>query len=190
MDGQATGGILRFFRDLPDPRAHNVIHKLHDIIVIAVCAVICGADGWAEVAEFGGSKQAWFGTFLDLPGGIPSHDTFGRVFARLAPDAFERCFTAWTAALPAASGGAKLIAIDGKSIRRSFEHAWDKSGMVHLVSAFAQANQLVFAQVAVKDKSNEIEAIPRLLKLLDLDEGDVVTIDAAAFHKISARHIA
>jgi len=188
MDGQATGGILRFFRDLPDPRAHNVIHKLHDIIVIAVCAVICGADGWAEVAEFGGSKQAWFGTFLDLPGGIPSHDTFGRVFARLAPDAFERCFTAWTAALPAASGGAKLIAIDGKSIRRSFEHAWDKSGMAHLVSAFVDANHVVFGQVAVADKGSEIEAIPRLLALLDL-AGATVTVDAIGCQTEVARQV-
>src|SRR4051794_41840858 len=90
MDGQATGGTLRFFRDMPDPRAHNVVHKLHDILVIAICAVVCGADGWAEVEVFGNSKLAWFRTFLDPPGGVPSHDTFGRVFARLDPDAFER----------------------------------------------------------------------------------------------------
>src|SRR5882724_11261543 len=173
MDGQATKGILRFFSTLPDPRAHNVIHKLHDILVIAVCAVICGADGWAEVEEFGRSKQPWFKTFLDLPGGVPSHDTFGRVFARLQPDAFERCFVAWTTSLQC--GGQRLIAIDGKAIRRSFEHAWDTSGMAHLVSAFVDANHMVFAQVAVSDKSNEIDAIPRLLSLLDL-EGATVTL--------------
>jgi predicted transposase YbfD/YdcC len=188
MDGQATGGILRFFGDLPDPRAHNVIHKLHDILVIAVCAVICGADGWAEVEEFGHSKRSWFATFLDLPGGVPSHDTFGRVFARLDPDAFERCFTAWTRALPAAAGGTKLIAIDGKAIRRSFEHAWDKSGMTHLVSAFVEANRVVFGQVAVADKSNEIDAIPRLLALLDLSDA-TVTIDAMGCQTEVARHI-
>jgi predicted transposase YbfD/YdcC len=188
MDGQATGGILRFFGDLPDPRAHNVIHKLHDILVIAICAVVCGADGWAEVAQFGESKHAWFKTFLDLPGGIPSHDTFGRVFARLNPDAFERRFVAWTSSLPAAAGGAKLIAIDGKAIRRSFEHAWDASGMAHLVSAFVKANHVVFSQVAVADKRNEIDAIPKLLSLLDLSDA-TVTIDAIGCQTEIARQI-
>ena len=188
MDGQATGGILRFFGELPDPRAHNVIHKLHDILVIAICAVICGADGWVEVEEFACSKRAWFATFLDLPGGVPSHDTFGRVFARLDPDAFERCFVAWTATLPATTGGAKLVAIDGKAIRRSFEHAWDKSGMAHLVSAFVDANRVVFGQVAVSDKSNEIDAIPRLLALLDL-AGATITIDAIGCQTEIARQI-
>lgn len=188
MDGQATGGTLRFFRDLPDPRAHNVIHQLHDILIIAICAVICGADGWAEVAEFGRSKQTWFKSFLDLPGGIPSHDTFGRVLARLNPDAFERCFTAWTRALPATTGGTKLIAIDGKSIRRSFEHAWDRSGMAHLVSAFVESNRVVFGQLVVADKSNEIEAIPRLLALLDLSDA-TVTIDAIGCQRDIAQQI-
>jgi predicted transposase YbfD/YdcC len=187
MDGQATGGILRFFGDLPDPRAHNVIHKLHDIFVLAICAVICGADGWVEVEEFGRSKASWFKTFLDLEHGIPSHDTFGRVFARLDPDAFERRFVAWTRALPSVAGG-KLIAIDGKAIRRSFEHAWDKSGMAHLVSAFAQANHVVFAQLAVADKSNEIDAIPRLLALLDLHDA-TITIDAMGCQTEVARQI-
>ena len=189
MDGQATGGTLRFFRDLPDPRAHNVIHKLHDILVIAICAVICGADGWVEVAEFGCSKQAWFKSFLDLPAGIPSHDTFGRVFARLNPDAFERCFVAWTGALPVTTGGAKLIAIDGKSIRRSFEHAWDISGMAQLVSAFVEANQIVFSQLAIAaEHGSEIETIPRLLALLDLS-GATVTIDAIGCQTEIARQI-
>ena len=187
MDGQATGGILRFFRDVPDPRASNVIHKLHDILVLAICGVICGADGWAEVEEFGNSKLAWFGTFLDLPNGIPSHDTFGRVFARLDPDAFERRFNAWAASVAGASGG-RLVAIDGKAIRRSFEHAWDKSGMAHLVSAFVDANRMVFGQVAVDGKSNEIEAIPRLLALLDL-EGATVTIDAIGCQRGVAREV-
>jgi predicted transposase YbfD/YdcC len=176
MDGQATGGTLRFFRDMPDPRAHNVVHKLHDILVLAVCAVIGGADGWAEVEVFAHAKLAWFKTFLDLPGGVPSHDTFGRVFARLDPEVFERRFVAWVGALAGSSGG-KLVAIDGKAIRRSFAHAWDASGMVHLVSAFVEANSVVFAQVATGAKSNEIEAIPRLLALLDV-EGATVTVDA------------
>jgi predicted transposase YbfD/YdcC len=187
MDGQATGGVLRFFRQMPDPRAGNVIHKLHDILVIAICAVICGADGWAEVEVFGKSKLSWFKTFLDLPGGIPSHDTFGRVFCRLDPTAFEKCFTAWVAAVAQCSGG-RLIAIDGKSIRRSFEHAWDKSGMAHLVSAFVRENTMVFGQLAVEDKSNEIVAIPKLLELLDL-KGAVVTIDAMGCQKNIAAQV-
>src|SRR5688572_11483645 len=187
MDGRATGGILRFFRDVPDPRASNVIHKLHDILVIAICGVICGADGWAEVEEFGNSKLSWFRTFLDLPNGVPSHDTFGGVFARLDPDAFERRFTAWVGSVAGSSGG-RLVAIDGKAIRRSFEHAWDRSGMAHLVSAFVDANRMVFGQVAVGGKSNEIEAIPRLLALLDL-EGATVTVDAAGCQREVAREV-
>lgn len=187
MDGQATGGILRFFMDLPDPRARNAIHQLHDILIIALCAVICGANGWVEVEVFANAKIAWFSTFLDLKHGIPSHDTFGRVFACLNPDAFERCFVAWTRAVAQTAEG-RLIAIDGKSIRRSFRHAWDKSGMAHLVSAFVDANHLVFSQVAVEDKSNEIDAIPRLLGLLDL-EGATVTIDALGCQKEVARQI-
>lgn len=187
MHGQATGDILRFFQGLPDPRAHNVIHKLHDILVLAICAVICGADGWAEVEMFAQSKLSWFATFLELPGGVPSHDTFGRIFSRLNPDAFERCFVAWTASLPASRGG-RLIAVDGKSIRRSFEHAWDKSGMARLVSAFVDANTIVFGQVSVADKSNEIDAIPKLLALLDLS-GATVTIDAIGTQREIARQI-
>jgi predicted transposase YbfD/YdcC len=187
MDGRATGGILRAFADMPDPRASNVTHDLHDMIVIAACAVICGAGGWAEVELFGNSKLAWFKSFLDLPNGVPSHDTFGRVFARLDPDAFERRFVSWVTALSGSSGG-RLIAVDGKSIRRSFAHAWDASGMAHLVSAFVDANRVVFAQVAVADKSNEIEAIPRLLALLDLG-GATVTVDAMGCQREVAREV-
>ena len=188
MDDQGSGGMLRFFEGLPDPRAHNVIHKLHDMLMMAICAVICGANGWAEVEVFAEAKASWLKRFLDLPGGIPSHDTFGRVFSRLNPDAFERCFVAWTTSLSQVNGGVKLIAIDGKTIRRSFEHAWDKSGMAHLVSAFVDANHIVFSQVAVQDKSNEIDAIPRLLALLDLS-GATVTIDAMGCQKEIARQI-
>jgi predicted transposase YbfD/YdcC len=187
MDGQATGGTLRFFRDMPDPRARNVVHKLHDILVIAICAVICGADGWAEVEVFAHSKLAWFRTFLGLPGGVPSHDTFGRVFARLDPDAFERRFVNWVTAL-SGGGGGKLVAVDGKAIRRSFEHGWDASGMAHLVSAFVDANRAVVAQVAVADKSNEIDAIPRLLSLFDL-AGATVTVDALGCQREVARQV-
>ncbi len=179
MDAIATGGFLRFFSDMSDPRTGNhITHKLHDLIVIAVLAVVCGADGWAQVALWGRCKAKWLATFLELPGGIPSHDTFGRVFSLLNPDAFERCFLGWMAAVVELSAG-RLVAIDGKAIRRSFERGWDKSGMTHLVSAFVSqgGNRLVLGQLAVEDKANEIVAIPKLLELLDL-RGAVVTIDA------------
>jgi predicted transposase YbfD/YdcC len=193
MDAQATGGdcasptcgFLKFFSDMPDPRGCNIIHKLTDILVLAFCGVICGADGWVEVETFCNAKFSWFRTFLELPGGIPSHDTFGRVFSVLDPDAFEQRFVAWMASVAA---GGKLIAIDGKSIRRSFEHAWDKSGMAHLVSAFVAASKMVFAQRAVDSKENEIVAIPRLLEMLDL-KGAVVTIDAMGCQRNIARQI-
>ncbi len=135
MDGRVPTDFLRHFSSIADPRAKNVIHRLSDMLTIAICAVICGAQGWVDVVEFGNSKLSWLKTFLDLPGGIPSHDTFGRLFARLDPDEFEHAFISWTTSLR--SHGAKLLAIDGKSIRRSFEHAWDKSGMAHLVSAMS-----------------------------------------------------
>jgi predicted transposase YbfD/YdcC len=193
MSATATGGFLRFFDDLPDPRGRNKIHRLGDLIVIAVMAVICGADGWAEVELFGQTKQQWLATFLELPDGIPSHDTFGRVFALLDPEAFERCFLAWMGALVELAGG-RLIAIDGKAIRRSFERGWDKSGMAHLVSAFLSQgdNRLVFGQLAVEGKgdakSNEITAIPKLLDLMDL-KGAVVTIDAAGCQREVAKKV-
>jgi predicted transposase YbfD/YdcC len=193
MDVQADGGncaspvngFLRFFADIPDPRGCNIIHKLSDILVLAFCGVICGADGWVEVETFCNAKLTFFKTFLELPAGIPSHDTFGRVFSVLDPNAFEQRFTTWMKTL--ATGG-KLIAIDGKSIRRSFAHAWDKSGMAHLVSAFVAANKMVFAQIAVADKENEIVAIPKLLELLDLRDS-VVTIDAMGCQRQIAAQI-
>jgi predicted transposase YbfD/YdcC len=187
MDAIATGGFLRYFQDLADPRKTNSLHKLSDMLVIAVLAVICGADGWVQVEMFGKAKRDWLATFLELPNGIPSHDTFGRVFARLDPDSFEKCFITWMRALVETCGG-KLIAIDGKAIRRSFEHAWDKSGMAHLVSAFVRENNMVFGQLAVEDKSNEIVAIPKLLDLLDL-KGALVTIDAMGCQKAIAAKI-
>jgi predicted transposase YbfD/YdcC len=172
-----AGSVQEHFADLPDPRrAQGKRHKLSDMVVIAVCAVICCADGWADVADFGRAKLKWFETFLDLPHGIPCQDTFERVFARLDPDAFERCFMDWTSALAGSSGG-KLVAIDGKRIRRSFKHAWDHSTAAHLVSAFVAENRTVLGQLAVDCKANEIVAIPKLLALLDL-AGATVTIDA------------
>lgn len=187
MEAQVTGEILRVLEKMPDPREHNVRHKLLDILTIALLAVISGAAGWVNVALYARRKEAWLKTFLELPCGIPSHDTFGRVFARLDPEAFEQCFVEWISALVDLSGG-KLVAIDGKSLRRSFEHGWDKAGMAHMVSAFVQANSLVFAQVKTAGKGHELEGIEKLLTLLDL-QGAVVTIDALGCQKDIAQRI-
>lgn len=180
--------IEAHFGGMPDPRRRQGRrHGLSDMMVIAVTAVVCAADSWADVHDFGEAKLKWFKTFLDLPHGIPSQDTFERVFSRLDPDAFERCFVAWTQAVSARSGG-QLMAIDGKRIRRSFEHAWSQSTATHLVSAFVSANATVFAQLAVDSEGNEITTIPRLLKLLDL-HGATVTIDAIGCQTAIARQI-
>lgn len=185
MDGPATNGPLRFFLDLPDPRARNVRHRLIDILVIAVCAVICDADGWDDFEDFADSKAPWFETFLDLTHGVPSADTFRRVFSALDPDAFERCFTAWMAGVVELSAG-KLVAVDGKSIRRSFEHAWDKAGMAHMVSLFASANGQVLGQYKADGKGGEFAGLLHLLGLTEL-RGATVTIDALGCQKQVAR---
>jgi predicted transposase YbfD/YdcC len=187
MDAQATARIPRAFESMPDPRHHNIRHKLFDIITIALFAVLCGCDDWCAVAAYGQTKFQWLKTFLELPNGIPSHDTFNDVFARLNPDAFEQCFRNWMQSMVELSGG-KLLAIDGKSIRRSFEHAWDKSGMTHLVSAFVAGNKMVFAQEKTDGKGRELSAIEKLLDVLDLS-GAVVTIDAIGCQRKIARKI-
>jgi predicted transposase YbfD/YdcC len=157
------------------------------MIVLAVCAVICAAESWSDVVDFAKAKLKWFKTFLELPHGVPSQDTFERVFSRLDPDAFEHAFIQWTKALSGSSGG-QLIAIDGKKLRRSFAHAWNQSAATHLVSAYVSANHTVFAQLAVEAKENEIVAIPKLLELLDL-RGATVTIDAMGCQKAIAEKI-
>jgi len=187
MDVDAPRGLLRYFSELKDPRVNRTKrHFLQDILTIAICAVICGADGWVQVAEFGRCKCKWFKTFLQLPNGIPSHDTFGRVFAKLQPAAFEECFLQWINALASHSQG-RLVAIDGKTIRRSLDAA-NGQAAIHMVSAWCQANHLVLGQLATDAKSNEITTIPELLKLLDLD-GAVVTIDAMGCQKKIAAQI-
>lgn len=187
MDVNAPMGLLRAFGELEDPRMDRTKkHNLTDILAIALSAVICGADGWVQVEEFGLCKQNWFRTFLDLPNGIPSHDTFGRVFARLDPKAFERCFLQWIQDVATATRG-RLVAVDGKTIRRSMDAA-NGQAPIHMVSAWCQANRMVLGQLATDAKSNEITAMPKLLKLLDL-EGAVVTIDAGGCHKKIARQI-
>lgn len=173
--------ILEHFAALPDPRhRRGRLHLLEDIVAIAICAVICGADEWTEVAQFGHAKAKWFKSFLRLPNGIPSHDTFGRVFAALEPEALERCFLSWINALASAKKG-DLIAIDGKTLRRSFDRASNKAA-IHMISAWAWANKITLGQLATEAKSNEITAIPRLLELLDL-KGCTVTIDAMGCQK-------
>src|SRR6516162_10027007 len=173
--------VARYFQRLRDPRrTHGKRHLLIDLIVIALCAVIAGANDWQQVVTFAHKRRDWLATFLALPGGIPSHDTFERVFERLDPQAFQACFSQWIAAL-ADTLGLKHIAIDGKTLRGSGNEPknW---GPLHLVSAWATECHLSLGQVAVADKSNEITAIPQLLSLLDV-RGALVTIDAMGCQK-------
>jgi predicted transposase YbfD/YdcC len=186
MDVQAPVVFLRCFSGLTDPRRHNVRHLFTDILAIAILAVMCRADDWEEVVLYGLANQDWLVTFLELPNGIPSEDTFSRVFARINPDAFEKCFVQWTQSLASSSDG-RLVAVDGKTLRRSFTRGWNKQ-MVHLVSAWCGQNEVALGQLAVDGKSNEITAIPKLLELLDLKKA-VVTIDAMGCQKEIARQI-
>jgi predicted transposase YbfD/YdcC len=185
MDAQATEEILRFFRDVPDPRAANAWHPLSEVLTIAILAVFCGSRGWADVEFWAQNHRPWLATFLRLPHGIPTHDTFDRVFASLDPVAFEKCFMSWSSTLVAL--GKKLIAVDGKTLRQSFEHGWSRTP-IHMVSAFVSDNLLVLGQLKVDDKENEIVAIPKLLELLDL-KGATVTIDAMGCQKQIARQV-
>lgn len=187
MDVGAARGLLRFFDELEDPRMERTkLHSLEDILFIALCAVICGADSWTEVEVFGWAKREWLSQYLTLPNGIPSHDTFGRVFSRLDPQVLERCFSKWMAALAEASAG-RLVAIDGKTLRRSFDKATNRAA-IHMVSAWCETNRLVLGQLATAEKSNEIKAIPQLLKMLDIRDA-VVTIDAMGCQKAIAQEI-
>ncbi len=168
--------ITDHFAALTDPRTdHTKRHLLLDIVTIALCAIISGADEWVAMEAYGNAKREWLATFLALPNGIPSHDTFGRVFAALDPDQFERCFLAWVQSSVALTEGA-VIACDGKTVRRSHTRGAGKAA-VHMVSAWASADHLVLGQRAVDEKSNEITAIPALLAVLML-KGCIVTIDA------------
>ena len=164
------------FSALEDPRCPiKRHHNLIDMVVIAIAATLCGADGWVAIAQFGRTKRPWFAQFLELPKGIPAHDTFGRVFGLLAPEAFETCFRAWATSIRDVIPG-EIIAIDGKTLRRSHDRAKGLAAL-HVVSAWATANRVVLGQVATDAKFNEITAIPQLLALLRL-QGCIVTIDA------------
>lgn len=176
MEDTPIGKIAEHFGKVSDPRVGNATqHKLLDILVIAICAVVCGADGWNDVELFGKSKRAWFKKFLELPHGIPSHDTFGRVFGLINPEEFERSFLSWVETIQKLTDG-EVVAIDGKQLRGSRDEGNGQSAL-DIVSAWATANELVLGQVKVDEKSNEIPAIPRLLELLDIT-GCLVTIDA------------
>ena len=179
--------ITHHFKNLPDPRVNRTrFHHLHDVMAIALCAVICGADDWAAIERFGKAKQEWFRTFLALPNGILTHDTFGRIFVALDPEAFKICFLDWVKALTKDLTD-EVVAIDGKTLRHTFDTAADKAA-IHMVSAWATAQRLCLGQIKTEEKSNEITAIPKLLERLAL-KGCIVTIDAMGCQKEIARAI-
>jgi predicted transposase YbfD/YdcC len=187
MNERPFGSIEEQFGKLSDPReGRNVQHKLMDIIIIAICGVICGADGWVEVENFGRQKEEWLKKFLELPKGIPSHDTFGRVFARIDPEEFQHSFIDWVQAIQEITQG-QVIGVDGKKLRRSYDMSAGKRAL-YMVNAWAEANHLALGQRKVDEKSNEITAIPELLKLLEI-RGCIVTIDALGTQKKIAKTI-
>ena len=187
MQADRTGSILDYFKEIEDPRVERTKkHNLMDILVIAICAILCGADDFASIEEFGKAREAWFKSFLKLPNGIPSHDTFGRVFSLLEPAKLEACFLQWLRATIKVVKG-EMVSIDGKTMRVSGGRM-DTSSAVHMVSAYAREAGMVLGQVATDRKSNEITAIPDLLEHLLL-EGCIVTIDAMGCQKKIAQGI-
>src|ERR1044071_6322116 len=188
MAEPVSASIVEHFHTLEDPRlARTRKHNLLDILVIALCTLLTGGEGFQDMALFGQTKRAWLQTFLALPHGIPSHDTFGRVFARLHPQRFQACFLAWTRAVADLTQGA-LISLDGKTVKASLDRATAASPL-HMVSAWCSENTgLVLGQVKTDTKSNEITAIPQLLQLLAI-KGCIVTIDAMGCQTAIARQI-
>ena len=186
MSQKKSVKIQEHFATLTDPRRRKVTYPLINIVVIAVCAVICGADDFVAIADFGKTKRRWFARFLHLNSGIPSHDRFNAVLAAIKPAEFEQCLLRWITALHEITGG-QVIAIDGKTLRRSFDKATGKAA-IHMVSAWATANHISLGQVVVDAKSNEITAIPKLLEILDIS-GALVTIDAMGCQTEIARKI-
>lgn len=179
--------IFDFFDDVPEPRVERSRrHALMDILVIALLTMICVGEGWEDMEEFGLAKEDWLKTFLGLPNGIPSADTFRRVLGALDPVAFNACFVAWVQELSQGTRG-KLVAIDGKTVRHSFDRATGKKAL-HIVNAWVADNRLTLGQLATEEKSNEITAIPKLLDLLDV-RGATVTVDAMGCQKEIAKKI-
>jgi predicted transposase YbfD/YdcC len=179
--------LLDHFRDLEDPRWDRYrLHHLDDILFITICAVICGADGWEDIEAFAHAKEDWLRRYLELPGGLPSDDTFRRVISRIDPDAFEACFRHWVASVVEETDG-ELIAIDGKTLRGSYDRG-DEKATLCMVSAWASANRLILAQERVSETSNEITAIPALLSALEIS-GCIVTIDAMGTQREIAQQI-
>lgn len=177
--------LITHFQDLPDPRVNRTKeHQLIDILVIAVCTLLCGGEGFNDMEDFGEAKHDWFKTFLKLPGGIPSHDTFNRVFQALDPASFLECFVRWTQSLRAAVHE-EIVALDGKALRRALRNG---GSAPVLVSAWARENGLVLGQLQVSDKSNEITAVPELLRALELS-GCIVTLDAMGCQRNIAKEI-
>jgi len=176
MSKGIPGNLHEHFQGLEDKRrGAGKRHKLIDILTIAICGIICGADDWSGIEAYGQAKEEWLKGFLELPHGIPSHDTFGRVFSWLDPKAFEASFLSWVQEVMEITKG-QVIAVDGKTVRRSHDHANGQEA-IHIVSAWAQKNRLVLGQVKVDEKSNEITAIPGLLRVLDIT-GCIITTDA------------
>ena len=173
--------IADYFVDVEDPRIERTKrHQLIDVITIAICAVICGADSWVAIETYGKAKEKWLKRFLELPNGIPSHDTFARIFALINPEKFQECFLSWVKSVAKLTDG-EVIAIDGKCLKHSYDK---KAGnpVINMVSAWATSNKLVLGQRKVDSKSNEITAIPELIKVLDIS-GCIVTIDAIGCQK-------
>lgn len=178
--------IEKHFAHLTEPRESNKSHKLLDIITIAFCATIAGCEGWSQFEEFGRCKAEWFQTFLELPHGIPSNDTFARVFAAIDPVEFQTAFLSWVQAIQNLTRG-EIVAVDGKTLRRSHNRQAGKKA-IHMVSAWASDNHMVLGQMKTDAKSNEIKVIPELLRLLDI-QGCIVTIDAMGCQKEIAEQI-
>ena len=177
--------LIEHFKALPDPRVQGRCdHDLIDVLVIAVCTLLCGGTGFDDMADFGRAKYEWFKTFLTLRNGIPSHDTFNRVFAALKPEGFLDCFLRWTQSLRQAVAQ-EIVALDGKALRRALRRGQSPR---YIISAWAQGNGLVLGQFKVADKSNEITALPHLLRVLEL-AGCIVTVDAMGCQKTIAKEI-
>ena len=187
MENDNDLSFIKHFKEVKDPRReHKKLHKLTDVLFISICAVIANADSFVDIERFGKAKETWFKKYLELPNGIPSHDTFGRLFALLQPEILKECFVSWIKTIVKSING-EIIAIDGKTVRRSFDRVKGNNA-IHIVSAWACENKMVLGQKKVDEKSNEITAIPELLEILDI-KNCIITIDAMGTQKKIAERI-